>query len=44
MTPNETIDGQAHYKPGTDQVRLTITPETAGWTYLDFEVVAPGAG
>ncbi|MCP5028722.1 MAG: 5-deoxy-glucuronate isomerase [Actinomycetia bacterium] len=44
MTPNETVDGQAYYKPGTDQVRLTITPETAGWTYLDFEVVAPGAG
>ena len=44
MTTNDTPDGQAHYSPGPDQVRFSVTPETAGWTYLAFEVVNPGAG
>ena len=35
---------QAHYSPGTDQVRIRIDPESAGWRYLAFEVVAPGSG
>ena len=34
----------AHYRRSDEQVRLEVTPESAGWRFLTFAVVAPGAG